>query len=166
MTRRFTEMRALIVVALILCACGGSAPTSHVTSPSPTSDTVTRAYVLLVHQYWVDLVAADGNAPTVCYHGPINPAQCKARAEAQLAVQQKFLTDLQATQAPRQFTQPNAILLQNVPLAIDGLKAMIAASSSGDRAAVVEATTTYIGVMRATIEGALDQIDPAVSHQR
>jgi len=159
-------MRALIVVALILSACGGGAPTAHATSPSPTADAATRAYVLLIHQYWVDVIAADGNAPTVCYNGPINPAQCKARAEAQLAVQQKFLSDLQAIQAPPQFMQPNAVLLQNLPMAIAGLKAMIAAGASGDKTAVVEATTTYLGLVRATIEGALDQIDPAVNHQR
>src|SRR5947209_6286811 len=119
MTPRPTDMRALILVALlILCACGDRAPAAHLTSPSPTRDPAMRAYVLLIHDYWVDLVAADGNAPTVCYNGPINPAQCKARAEAQLAVQQKFLTDLQAIQPPAPVTQLNAVLLQNIPTAI------------------------------------------------
>jgi hypothetical protein len=167
MTPRPTDMRALIVVALLgLCACGDGAPAAHVTSPTPTRDAAMRAYVLLIHEYWIDLVAADGNAPTVCYEGPINPAECKARAEAQLDVQQKFLSDLQAIQPPAELMQANAVLLHNIPMAIAGLKAMITASSSGDMTAVVQATTTYIGVMRGTIEGALDQIDPAVNHQR
>lgn len=166
MTPRRTEVRRLFVVAVILAACGSSTPAAHPSSHSPTADAVTRAYVALIRQYWVDLVAADGNAPTVCYAGPINPAQCKARAEAQLAVQQKFLVDLQPIEVPPALAQPNAVLLQNIPMAIAGLKAMIAASTIGNKDAVVQATTSYVGVMRSAIEGALDQIDPTVNHQR
>lgn len=170
MTRHTIDLRKLVVLGVVLCACGGSTPAGSVTPAlpelTPTVDPVTQAYVALAHQYWVDLVAADGNAGTVCYAGPINAAQCKVRAEAQLAVQQTFLSDLQATTVPAQFAEPNAVLVANLPTAIADLNAMIAASASGDRNAIVQAAGTYVDLMRGTIEGTLDQIDPAVNHQR
>ena len=163
-------MRWFVVLAVVLCGCGGSTPAGSVTPAlpvfTPAVDPVTQAYVALAHQYWVDLVAADRNAGTVCYAGPIDAAQCKVRAQAQLAVQQRFLSDLQAITVPAQFAQPNAVLLRNLPPAIADLNLMIAASVSGDRNAIVQAAGTYVDLMRGTIEGALDQIDPAVNHQR
>lgn len=151
---------------LIGSACGGTAATSAVMSPSATPDAVTTAFVVLIHQYWVDLIAADGNAPEVCVNGPINPAQCRARAEAQLVVQQKFLADLGTIQVPPQFAQPDAVLREHVPIAIADLKAMIAASASGDKNAVTQVTATYVGEMEPTITDALDAIDPSVVHLR
>jgi len=153
-------------VILMVTACGGTVGTSHVVSTSPTPDAVTRAYVTLIRQYWIDLIAADGNAPTVCLYGPIDSVQCKARAEAQLAVQQKFLSDLETIRVPPQFTQPNAVLLQNVPIAISDLKAMVAAAATGDKSALTHATAIYVGEMEPTITDALDAIDPSVLHRR
>lgn len=132
----------------------------------PSLDAATESFVSLVHNYWVDLIKADGNAPVVCLNGPIQPSQCELRAEAQLVVQQTFLHNLQTTTPPAQFETPYQVLLSEVPKAIADLQAMISAARSGNKSAVVEATSTYVAEMEPHITDALDKIDTSMVHVR
>ena len=166
---------ATATVLMIVSACGtapmssssaSGSPTAKSPSPSTASDAATSTYIALIHQYWIDLIAAEGDAPTACFSGPIDPAECKARAQAQLAVQEKFLADLKTAQVPPQFATPNGTLLMNLPIAITDLQAMISASSSRSSERIFAATTAYVSQMQPTITGALDRIDPAVDHER
>lgn len=83
----FGRPEFLVCLALLLAACGGTTASAGPTPSriaSPTPDPTTQNYVQLVHNYWVDLITADGNAPVVCLNGPINPTLCGARAPAML----------------------------------------------------------------------------------
>jgi hypothetical protein len=104
-------------------ACGGS-PTQAVAT-SPTPDSVTRNYVALVHNYWIQEQAADqvssgsNFAARVCLgkQSPsapskvqlIDPPLCRERAAAILANQQKFLTDLDSTPPPVKTIKPSGL---------------------------------------------------------
>jgi hypothetical protein len=163
------SVAASVLVLLLAAACGsnGKPAGSHPTPiASPTEDRATLQFVQLVHNYWVDLIAADGNAPVVCLNGPIQPAQCEARAAAQLVVQRRFLADLQATPAPAQFAAADQVLLSEVPKAIADLEGMISAARSGDKGALVQATATYVDEMEPHITDALDAIDTNMKHFR
>ena len=161
---------ASAILAIYLISGCGIAARPAVVSPraaiSPTPGELTSQFVDLVHNYWVDLIAADGNAPMVCLNGPIQPAECQARAAAQLVVQKKFIHDLETTPAPPQFAAPDNVLIAEVPKAIVDLEAMITAAQTGNKDAVVQATSVYVSEMQPRITEALDAIDTGMVHQR
>ena len=88
------------------------------------------------------------------------------RALAQLAVQERFASDLSSVAVPAQFAAPDKTLRMQLPIAIADLKAMISAAKTGSAQALVQATSTYVAEMEPTITDALDAIDPSVVHQR
>jgi hypothetical protein len=161
---------ATTTLAICLISACGIAASPAVVSPdaavSPTPNQLTSQFVKLVHNYWVDLIVADGNAPMVCLNGPIQPANCQARAAAQLVVQKKFIHDLDTTPVPPQFAAPDKVLIAEVPKAIVDLEAMITAAQTGNKDAVVEATAVYVSEMQPNITNALDAIDTGMVHQR
>jgi len=133
---------------------------------SPTPDVITSQFVDLVHNYWINLIAADGNAPMVCLNGPIEPTECQARATAQLVVQKKFIHDLETRPVPPQFAAPDKVLIAELPKAVVDLEAMITAAQKGNQDALVQATSVYVSEMVPEITDALDAIDAGMVHQR
>jgi hypothetical protein len=173
-------MRA-VVVAVLTCltlACGAS--TASPASPSPTTDQVTTKYVALIHDYWIQLMAADGATATsnvaalVCLGNSsrtsptdianVDPVRCGERATAVLAVHQKFQGDLELTSAPPRFTTEDRTLRTTLPAGIATVKALIAACATGSKDAVLAASQAYVAVMIPTFTDALDRIDPTVVH--
>jgi hypothetical protein len=102
----------------------------------------------------------------VCLNGPIEPAQCQSRAAAQLIVQKKFIHDLESTPVPPGFAAPEKVLIAEVPKAIVDLEAMITAAQTGNKDALVQATSVYVSEMEPNITDALDAIDTGMVHQR
>src|ERR1700674_1493937 len=122
----------------------GASPTPVVASPTP--DSVTRNYVALVHSYWLQYKAAEssgaGSRPAqfVCFGGPgsaypqfIDPAKCRERAVAILAVHQKFLSDLDSTPPPPRFAADDRAFRNQLPKAIADVEGMISAAGSGSQ---------------------------------
>ncbi len=113
---------ACVVAALVLAflsGCGGGAVASPSPATSPTPDAATQRYVALIEGYWDGIQAADvvqGNtnvAARTCLGNAsptaktdislIDPKVCAERANALVAVHQKFLSDLDTTPAPARF---------------------------------------------------------------
>jgi hypothetical protein len=175
MPRLFAILAALMVGFSI--ACGGSP--AHAVVSSPTPDTVTRNYVALVRNLWIDIQAADevslGNvAARTCLGVPsfgastnmqlIDPPTCRDRAVALLAAQQKFLNGLDSTPAPPKFAADDQAFRSQLPKTIADLKAMISAADTGSKDAVLQATTVFLNDMIPTVTGAMDHVDPSVVH--
>ena len=72
-----------------------------------------------------------------------------------LVVHERFLHDLQASAAPPQVAAPDTVLLAEMPKAIVDLDSMISAARSGDKGALVQATTIYVDEMETHITDAL-----------
>ena len=160
--------RALVlwlVLAAWLTACGSGAGTSANPSPSPSPqpDTVTVKYVALVHAYWTTYVIARGNGATVCLDR-VDPPQCRVRAAAILVVHQKFLSDLDTTPPPPKFAADDQAFRRQLPKAIADVKKMISAADGGDKQAVQDATSAYVSDMIPDVTGALDHVDPSLTH--
>jgi hypothetical protein len=175
MTRLFSILAALMLGGSI--ACGGS-PTQAVVS-SPTPDSVTRNYVNLVRNFWIEIQAADevslGNvAARACagqspFGAPTNmqimdPPTCRGRAVALLTAQQKFLSALDSTPTPSEFAADDQAFRSQLPKTIADLKALISAADTGNKDAVLQATTKYLSDMIPTVTGAMDHVDPSVTH--
>lgn len=176
------------LVGLVGCGAGagsngsaaahGPSPSAAAASPSP--DLVTANYVELVHDYWVREQAADeasngsNVAAEVCLGVArpgavtnlelIDPGRCRARAVALLANAQRFLSDLQRTPAPPRFAQDDQAFRTQLPKAIADLKALIAATGTGNRDTVLRAATAYDDDMYPVVTDALNDVDPAVRH--
>jgi hypothetical protein len=170
--RRLRLLMLWLIVGSVVSSCshvsGGSAAQAAVASP--TANSVMRNYVVLVGSYWSDYKTAEGNAARVCWGDQfndvtlVNPLVCRYRAVAILAVQQKFLSDLDRTPPPPKFLADDRALRSQLPKAIADVKAMIAAADTGSKDAVMEATTAYVGDMIPVVTGALDDIDPSTAH--
>jgi hypothetical protein len=149
-------------------ACAGSS--QQPVAASPTSDSITRTYVLLVHSYWIELKSAEANAPTVCFGSPSNdvrlvqPVICRERMVAVLAVHQEFLKDLDRTPPPPQFAAQDRTFRTVVAKALIDVNAVISAANSGSKDAVLQATIGYVNDMIPTQTDALDAVDPLVRH--
>ena len=165
------NLLAILVCAFLVgcsAACGGSS--QQPVAASPTSDSVARTYVLLVHTYWIDLKAAEANAPTVCYGSGSNDARlvdplvCRERMVAALAVHEKFLKDLDITPPPPQFAAQDRTFHSVVAKALIDVNAVISAANSGSKDAVLQATIGYVNDMIPTLSDALDAVDPLVRH--
>ena len=171
---------AVLMLGLICVACGGSNTPAAATSPSPTVDAANAAYVAMVSTYWDGIVAADnasGNrneAAETCLgttsaDSPssvdlVQPARCAVRAAAILAVQRKFLNQVENTPPPQRFRADDTIFETHVPLAIDALKALISATATGSKQATFDAANTYADIMVTTVLPALDDVDPSTKH--
>jgi hypothetical protein len=141
--RSLLSCRHLAVVAwlVVLASCGGSDATKP-TIASPTPDSVATRYVALVRDYWNRYVDARGNGGLVCYDPKyVDPAMCRQRAAAVLAVHEKFLGDLDTPPPPPKFAADDQIFRSQLPKAIADVKAMISAADSNDPDAVLRATT-------------------------
>jgi hypothetical protein len=178
--RRAACVAGVFVVAC-LGGCGNSAGQGAHVSPSaaissPTPDAATQSYVALIRGYWAGILDADqivngsNLAAKVCLGGPANdlnlvdPAGCRQRAVAILAVQEKFLSDLGASAAPARFAADDGIFRTQIPNAIASVNALISACDTGSQKAVLDAGNAYVNVMRPAVTNALDDVDPAVVH--
>ena len=176
----------LLTGTLVLCAvvvgCSGASggSSTKVQVPSSTANSVTQAYVALVHDYWIGEQAADevsngsSVAARVCLgkeppSAPskvqvIDPAMCRERAVAILANQQKFLSGLSSTPAPPKFAADDQAFRTQIPKAIADLQALISASETGSKQAVLEAASAYDDDMFPVVTDALNDVDPSVTH--
>jgi hypothetical protein len=184
---------AAIAIAGILLmgfssACGTSSPRAVITSPtpaptvkaSPTPDAATLRYIALIHTYWIQIQAADeatnatNVAARVCLGkvslaAPsdlqfVDPSKCRQRMLASLPVQQRFLSALMATTAPSQFAADDQAFKTQLPLAVVDLKALISTTAGGNKEAVLEGATVYVGDLIPSVTDALDYVDPSVVH--
>jgi hypothetical protein len=166
-----------------------SSPQTILASPSP--DLVTKNYVALVHNYWIAYKTAEGDldniagtsnamygsqdAGRVCAGQTyptdsqgdvalVNPQVCARVSAAMVTVHEKFLSDLNTTPAPPQFSAEDQAFRAQLPKAIGDVKAMISASAAGDKQAVLDATTAYVSDMIPAVTSALNLVDPSVLH--
>jgi hypothetical protein len=156
-----------VIVAGLLVGCSGAGGTSSKASlvASPTPDSVTRKYVALVHDYWIQYVSARADGATVCWDAAaVDPPKCRERAVAILTVHQRFLSDLDTTPSPPKFVADDQIFRSQLPMAIVQVNAMISAAESGDKQAIVQATTAYVNDMIPIVTHSLDHVDPSVVH--
>ena len=181
------EKRVILLMAastlgtwVVGCSSANLSSPAKVTSASPTSDSATRNYVALVHNYWIQEQAADGAskganvAARACLgRNPpdapsnlqfIDPPTCLERAVAILANEQKFLSDLDGIPPPPEFSADDQAFRIQIPKAIVHLKALISASETGSKEAVLEAATAYNNDMFPTVTDALNEVDPSVAH--
>jgi hypothetical protein len=133
-----------------------------------------------VHNFWIQEQAADVASPgsnlaaKVCLGKDppaaptklqlIDPAMCGTRAVDLLAVHEKFLSDLANTPAPPQFAADDQVFRTQLPKTVSDLRALISASRTGSRNAVLEAATVYNNDMFPLVTDALNDVDPSVSH--
>lgn len=173
-------MTAIAGALLVSCSSAGTSPSTQVVVASPTPDSVTRNYVTLVRNYWIQEQAADGasngsnlaakvclgmdppGAPTNLQF--INPPMCLERAVAILTNQQKFLSDLDSTPPPPKFAADDQAFRTQLPKAIADLKALISAAKTGNKEAVLRAATAYNNDMFPVVTDALNDVDPSVVH--
>jgi hypothetical protein len=190
--RRLRALSNLVMVSAVLsgllAACSGGANTSSSTSvASPTPDSA--AYVALIHNYWIQYKTAEGDLDHIGNNsGPfsngdaakacgglsspgtfsdlsvVDPATCGSRATAMVAVHEKFLGDLANTAAPQKFAADDQAFRTHLPKAIADVKAMIVAAGTGSKDAVLQATNAYVNDMIPKVTGALDHVDPSVTH--
>jgi hypothetical protein len=165
---------------LVGCSSPGSSSSTHLVVASPTPDSVTRSYVALAHNYWVQEQVADGLsngsnlAARVCLgkdppDAPnnlqfIDPPMCLERATAILTNQQKFLSDLGSTEPPAKFAADDKAFRTQLPKAIADLKTLISAAKTGNKDAVLQTATAYNNDMFPIVTDALNDVDPSVVH--
>ncbi len=186
------RMAMVAILSALLLGCssaGGSSPTKAVAA-SPTPDSLARNYVALVHNYWIQYKTAegdldhisgtntgpfgDGDAARACFglQSPslpqdvklVDPPTCGRLSVAMLAAHEKFLRDLESTPAPVKFAADDRAFRSQLPKAVADVKAMIFASSTGSKDAVLNATKAYVGDMIPVVTSTLDDVDPSVVH--
>jgi hypothetical protein len=194
--KRCVELGLLLsAVALAGCLQFGSAPpqpssSSETIAASPSPDLVTKNYVALVHNYWIQYKTAEGdldhisgtsNAPfgtqdaaQACFGlasptlpqdvALVNPQTCGKLSMAMVAVHEKFLSDLNATPVPPQFAAADHAFRTQLPKAIADVNAMISASATGSKQDVLDATAAYVSTMIPIVTDALNLVDPEVLH--
>jgi hypothetical protein len=169
-------------------ACGTSSTQGAITSPtpaptfkaSPTPDAATLKYIALIHNYWIQIQAADEEtsgtkvAARVCLGmvslvAPVDlqlvdPLKCRQRMLAGLPVQQRFLSALMATTPPLQFAAEDQVFKTQLPQAIVDLKTLISTTAGGNKEAVLEGATVYVGDLIPSVTDAMDYVDPSVVH--
>ena len=175
-------------IVAISAACGTSPTHAAVPSPtptqsavsSPTADATTLKYVALIKRYWNQIQAADeatsntNVAAQVCLGkvsmgAPedaqfVDPSKCRARMIAGLPVQENFLRSLKTTAAPPQFSADDQAFRSQLPKGIAALKALIALTTTGTKAAILRAASDYVSYFIPTVTSALDDVDPSVTH--
>lgn len=163
-------MASVVTVLLVGCSSASGSPPTPTVATTPTPDAITRNYVALVNNFWLQYRAAEVDAATTCFGGPnqelqfVDPLTCRVRVVAMLPVIQKFLGDLDATPLPPRFAADDQALRSQLPKAIAALKALVSVAKTGNKGAVLQATATYVDAMIPTVTKALDDIDPSVVH--
>jgi hypothetical protein len=173
-------MSSILGVLMLGCSSASGNSSQQAAVASPTPDSVTRNYVALVRNYWVQLQTANGvsngsnEAAMVCLGkvartAPnnlqlIDPSKCRERAVAFLAVHQKFLSDLDSNPPPPKFAADDQAFRSQLPKAIGDVKAIISVAATGTNDAVLQASTAYIDAMIPIVTDALDDVDPSVVH--
>ncbi len=181
------EKRAILLMAASTlgtlvagCSSANLSSAAKVTSASPTNNSASQNYVALVRNYWIQEQAADeasngaNVAVRVCLgrkppDAPsnlqfIDPPTCRERAVAILTNQQKFLSDLDGIPPPPKFSADDQAFRTQIPKAIVHLKALISASETGSKEAVLAAATAYNNDMFPIVTDALNDVDPSVAH--
>ena len=163
-------LASVVTVLLVGCSSASGSPPTPTVATTPTPDAITRNYVALVNNFWLQYRAAEVDAATTCFGGPnqelqfVDPLTCRVRVVAMLPVIQKFLGDLDATPLPPRFAVDDQALRSQLPKAIADLKALVSVAKTGNKGAVLQATATYVDAMIPTVTKALDDIDPSVVH--
>jgi len=163
--RRLNLVLLFLILGAVVSSC--STQTQAVTA-SPTGDPLTKKYVDLANSYWDAHVTATGGAITVCLgtgtgtHG-INPPLCRLHATAMLAVQEKFLSDLDLTPPPAKFAADDVVFRTQLPKTVADLKAMISAADAGNQQGILDASNAFLDDMGLVL-GALTHINPSVEH--
>jgi len=182
------------IVGLAACGGGSPSSSGSAAekspSRSPSADVVTTTYVALIHNYWIQYKTAEGDldhisgtssapfgnqdAARVCFGlasptaaqdlNLVDPPSCAKLSAAMLTTHQKFLSDLNRTQAPPRFAAEDEALRTQLPKVIVDMQAMISASASGNKQSVVNATATYVSAMIPIVTDALNSVDPSVIH--
>jgi hypothetical protein len=160
---RVLTLTVFVSGLLISCSAGGG--------PSPkaalvaSADSTAANYVALVRDYWIHYVIARADGAIVCWDArAVDPGKCRDRAAAILVVHQKFLIDLDITPPPPNFVTDDQIFRGQLPKAIAQVKVMISAAESGDKQALIQATTAYVDDMIPAVTSSLDHVDPSVVH--
>jgi hypothetical protein len=168
--RRLNLLMLFLILGAVVSGCatasGGSPTQAAVTSP--TVDALTQKYVDLANSYWDEHVTAEGNAAAVCLGTGtgtqgINPPLCRVRAISMLAVQEKFLSDLDATPPPAKFAADDRVFRAQLPKTVVDLKAMISAAGAGNQQSILDASNAFLDDMGLVL-GALTHINPSVQH--
>lgn len=173
-------MTSLVGALLVSCSSAGGSSSAPIVVALPTPDSVTRKYIALIHNFWIQEQAADiasngsNLAARVCLGTDppgsptklqlIDPTMCRERAVALLAVHEKFLSDLATTPPAPKFTADDQAFRTQLPKTISDLKALISAAETGSKNAVLEAATAYNNDMFPVVTDALNDVDPSVSH--
>jgi hypothetical protein len=159
-----------LILGAVVSGCSsasGGSQTQAVTA-SPTGDLLTKKYVDLANSYWDAHVTATAGAITVCLGTGsgtqgINPPLCRMHAVAMLAVQEKFLSDLDVTPPPARFAADDQVFRVQLPKTVVDLKAMISAADAGSRQGILDASNAFLDDMGLVL-AALTHINPAVEH--
>lgn len=168
--RRLNLLMMFLILGAVVSGCstasGGSPAQAAVATP--TADALTQKYVDLANSYWDEHVTAEGNAAAVCLGTGagtqgINPPLCRVRAIAMLAVQEKFLSDLDVTPAPAKFAADDHAFRAQLPKTVVDLKAMISAAAAGNQQGILDASNAFLDDMGLVL-GALTDINPSVEH--
>lgn len=155
---------AMFVSGLLMSCSAGGGPSPKAALVA-TPDSTAAKYVALVHDYWIHYVAARADGAVVCWDArAVDPAKCRDRAAAILIVHQKLLSDLDTTPPPSTFVTDDQIFRGQLPKAIAQVKVMISAAESGDKQAIIQATTAYVDDMIPVVTSSLDHVDPSVVH--
>jgi hypothetical protein len=178
--REVLAVTSSLGILLAGCSSAGGSSSRSVAAASPTPDSITRNYVALIHNYWIQEQAADevahgsNLAAKVCLGVDppgtptklqlIDPSMCHERAVAILANAQKFLSDLDRTPAPPKFASDDQAFRTQLPKAIAALEALISAAGTGSKEAVLQSATAYNNDMYPIVTDALNDVDPSVAH--
>src|SRR5579864_581041 len=160
-SRRLAACIPLLAFAAVTGCSAQSAAPAPPSSPtpvavlSPTPDSATRAYVAMVHNFWIQEQAADvassgsNLAAKVCLGkdppgGPtrldlVEPARCGQIAVALLAVHETFLCDLSTTPESAQFAADDQVFRTQIPKTISELNALVGVARGGKSKAVLQA---------------------------
>jgi hypothetical protein len=168
--RRLNPLMLFLILGAVVSGCStasGGSQTPAVAA-SQTVDAPTQKYVDLANSYWDDHVTAEGNGAMVCLGTGIgtqgiNPPLCRVRAVAMLAVQEKFLSDLDVTPPPPKFAADDRAFHAQLPKTVVDLKAMISAADAGNSQGILDASNAFIYDMGLVL-GALTDINPSVEH--
>jgi hypothetical protein len=80
-----------------------------------------------------------------------------------LAVQEKFLSDLDVTPPPAKFAADDRAFRAQLPKTVVDLKAMISAADAGNQQGILDASNAFLDDMGLVL-GALTHINPSVEH--
>jgi hypothetical protein len=168
--RRLNVLMLFLILGAAVSGClpASSGSQTPGAAASQTVDPVTKKYVDLANSYWDAHVTATGGAAAVCLGTGagtqgIHPPLCREHAVAMLAVQEKFLSDLDLTPPPPKFASDDRVFRAQLPKTIVDLKAMISAADASNPQGILDASNAFLDDMGLVL-GALTDINPSVEH--